>query len=223
MHAHLSDLLRFIRHNAIVLAEMITGVNILPALSPTAAQTRENIKNAFWRLYTAQPIEKITVSEVCETAGYNRSTFYAYFHDMYDVLDCLEHELIPADKLMAVIFNDLLKKASARETLTAFMDLFLKCDVYFSVLLGPNGDPAFREKLLSQFTAAFARALPEGLTKPCRYVLAYQNAGVILTIARWYESGKDIPAETLLDLLLDLTREGTQAVFTQTCREAEKP
>ena len=45
-------------------------------------QTKADIKEAFWRLYAAKPIEKITVGEVCDLAGYNRGTFYLHFHDL---------------------------------------------------------------------------------------------------------------------------------------------
>ena len=45
-------------------------------------QMRENtgraIMDAFWKLYRERPIEKISVKEICETAGYNRATFYCY-------------------------------------------------------------------------------------------------------------------------------------------------
>ena len=187
----------------------------MSGLSPTAEQTRANIKEAFWRLYTAHALEKITVSGVCRLAGYNRSTFYAYFQDIRDVLDAIETELIEPDAFRAVVFNDLLSAGNVQHALKMFLALFERCDEYFSVLLGPGGDPAFREKLLSRLAAGFSQALPEGLTKDLRYVLEYQNAGVMMMIARWYENGKDISPEALIDLLLDLTTHGTLAVFSR--------
>lgn len=36
------------------------------------------------------PIEKISVRKICELAGINRSTFYAHFQDVYDVLEQTE-------------------------------------------------------------------------------------------------------------------------------------
>ncbi|MBO5473038.1 MAG: TetR family transcriptional regulator [Lachnospiraceae bacterium] len=36
--------------------------------------------------------EKITVKKLCEKAEVNRSTFYAHFTDIYDMLDKMEKE-----------------------------------------------------------------------------------------------------------------------------------
>lgn len=37
--------------------------------------------------------EKITVKKICEKAEVNRSTFYAHFIDIYDMIDKMEKEL----------------------------------------------------------------------------------------------------------------------------------
>lgn len=42
---------------------------------------------AFWKLYEKKELEKISIRELCQTAGYNRTTFYVYYDDIYDLLD----------------------------------------------------------------------------------------------------------------------------------------
>ena len=37
-----------------------------------------------------KPVSKVTVREVCERAGINRSTFYAHYLDVYDVMEQVE-------------------------------------------------------------------------------------------------------------------------------------
>jgi len=54
------------------------------------AQTKENLIEAFWQIYCEKGLGKITVKEITAKAGYNRSTFYEYFTDVYDVLDQIE-------------------------------------------------------------------------------------------------------------------------------------
>lgn len=43
------------------------------------------IKEALFALMQEKPINKITVKELCERADVNRSTFYAYYTDIYDL------------------------------------------------------------------------------------------------------------------------------------------
>ena len=58
------------------------------------AITKQNIKNVFWDIFKEKPIERITVKEICQISGYNRSTFYVYFKDVYDVLNTIENDLL---------------------------------------------------------------------------------------------------------------------------------
>ena len=43
------------------------------------AQTKQNLIDAFWSLYTEKRIEDITVKDITHKAGYNRGTVYEYF------------------------------------------------------------------------------------------------------------------------------------------------
>ena len=52
------------------------------------------IINAFIELRAKRPIEKITITELCEKADINKSTFYAYFKDIYDLSDQLEEQVM---------------------------------------------------------------------------------------------------------------------------------
>lgn len=57
-----------------------------------AQETGERIIRAVHRAMVQEkkPLEKITVREVCEAAGINRSTFYAHYLDVYDVVEQVE-------------------------------------------------------------------------------------------------------------------------------------
>lgn len=49
--------------------------------------TEKDFITAFWKLYADRPKEKISVSMLCDTAGYNRSTFYNHFEDIHDLFE----------------------------------------------------------------------------------------------------------------------------------------
>ena len=52
------------------------------------------IINAFLEMRASRPLEKIMVTELCEKADINKSTFYAYYRDIYDLSEKLENEII---------------------------------------------------------------------------------------------------------------------------------
>ena len=105
-------------------------------------QTIQRIKDAFWQLYEERPIEKISVKQITDLAGYNRATFYLYFSSVRDVRDQIEDDLIAQrDAMLNASMHDG-KLAITPELTDVPMTLFR----YGRVLLGPHGDPKFVER-----------------------------------------------------------------------------
>ena len=48
-------------------------------------RAKKAIIKSFKELLTRQPIDKVTVKEICEKCGVNRQTFYYYFEDIMDI------------------------------------------------------------------------------------------------------------------------------------------
>ena len=57
-------------------------------------RTRRSIVNAFLALRSEKPIETITVRELTERAQIHKATFYLHYHDIYDLSEALEWEVI---------------------------------------------------------------------------------------------------------------------------------
>jgi len=107
-------------------------------------QTRQNLIDAFWMLYCEKRIEKISVKEITDKAGYNRSTFYEYFKDVYDVLEQIEQSVIPTlDEIPPILIQSKLHGMP----MDSFVELFQKNKKYYLILLGDCGDPRFASKL----------------------------------------------------------------------------
>lgn len=64
------------------------------AYSEKREHTKLLIQNAFLDMYREKDISQITVKEICRVTGINRSTFYTYFQDVFDLLDQLENEIL---------------------------------------------------------------------------------------------------------------------------------
>lgn len=56
-------------------------------------ETEIRMQAAMLNLMKHTEFEKITVKKICEEANVNRSTFYAHFVDIYDMINKMEQEL----------------------------------------------------------------------------------------------------------------------------------
>ena len=56
--------------------------------------TKRLLKEGLLKLLAKKNIKKISVSELCQTAGINRSTFYNHYGSQFDVLKEMEMDLI---------------------------------------------------------------------------------------------------------------------------------
>jgi AcrR family transcriptional regulator len=171
-------------------------------------QTRQNLIDAFWALYSEKRIEKITVREITQKAGYNRGTFYEYFVDVHDVLEQIESSLIPG-------LNELPPATIQGKNLGMPLDLFIslyeKKSHYYAVLLGKNGDPAFPAKLKDSIKPVLQSVVsrpPDLSETEFDFVLEYVLSAMIGVMGYWFEKDKPLSAENLISLLNRLMQNG---------------
>jgi Transcriptional regulator len=174
--------------------------------------TRQNLIDAFWQLYCKKTIEKITVKEVCETAGYNRSTFYVYFKDVYDILEYIEQETITVDEFFEHVYKYMFFEVDKKKALRSILQVYDNNEKYLPVLLGENGDIHFRKNLINKIKPVvlsnFFQHLNEKELNQLNYIIEYQTAGVLNLISKWYSNQKDIPIEDMVDILFSVTTNG---------------
>lgn len=60
--------------------------------------TREAFVNAFFQLAKKKSIYKITIQEITDLAGYNRTTFYRYFQDVFALIEYAEDEFLQSTR-----------------------------------------------------------------------------------------------------------------------------
>lgn len=172
------------------------------------AQTRENLIDAFWSLYCEQRIEKITVKDIANKAGYNRGTFYEYFTDVYNVLDYIENSLIPTlDELPPIS----IPTGSLGMPLDAFIGLYKQNNKYYSVLLGDKGDPAFASKLKNSIKPTLVNVFadkPNVNQMELDYIIEYTLSAMIGIMSYWFKQSDPLPSSELFELINRLMEQG---------------
>ncbi|OZG60257.1 TetR-type transcriptional regulator [Bifidobacterium lemurum] len=172
------------------------------------AKTRNRLRRAFWMLYERQPIEKITVRQITDLAGYNRATFYMYYTSVLDLREHVEDDFI-ARRITAMrdVIVDFSDPDSIRINLAAFLDQSAKDKPFLKVLLGPHGDPAFVEKMKEAVKPFMMPLIERNIGKDAagrnaEYVREFYFSGVLAVVRRWLTDPDPMPTEDLLELIV---------------------
>jgi len=189
-------------------------INVFVSNNPS---TKEKIIDTFWQLYKNGGIRNTSVTKICNLLNINRSTFYFYFCDIYDVLDTIEEKIISPLEFKSVILNNLILSSDRPQYIDSILDFFDENIKYLYILLGENGDSKFRVKLLKKLSPAISQEFnfPESQKKKLQYILEYQNSAVLSTIMKWYSSNKEISKKELIELLIDITSNGVKKELTK--------
>lgn len=167
------------------------------------AKTKQNLVTAFCDLYMEKPINKITIKEIAARAGYNRSTFYQYFDDVYDVLAYVENELLSTWKSYENIHDSLF-----RPNLHQLLALFECKEQYLRAVLSDYGSTHFLERLkqelsfhsLSQFFPEDEKLLP--------YLVEFHLSTSLSLFRTWLKNGEDMATDELFELIHNLYTKG---------------
>lgn len=179
--------------------------------SETTAE--HDLQEAFWKLYKVKSIEKISIREITETAGYHRSTFYLYYKDIYDLLSRAEDSIITA-----------IHESDAPSLMTAQYDpddlISYVIRIYQSqierlkILFGPHGDPKFVTRLQAMIRNEIRPTLkiPSDIApEAANYYTEFIISGIIAVIVKWInEEGKntfplDVFIRTMIRMLSPLS------------------
>ena len=172
-------------------------------------QTRANLRQAFWELYAEKPVEKISVREITDRAGYNRATFYLYYHDVYELLE--EIEGVVLGNIERLVNERLLKgdKLEFSQHMGLVLRLAQRSRDYTRVLLGPHGDPAFSQRLKEIISPLVDRFfLPDAeLDDQARGIVReFYLSGIIAIIRTWTAADNPMPLDQLIQLVMRIVQ-----------------
>lgn len=171
--------------------------------------TRMALRESLLSLLQSNPINKITVSRVCEQADVNRSTFYLYYKDAYDLLEKIEEELYEELSSTITKFADTLPSV---DILRRIYEIIYKNRDLCRVLFGEFGDKAFlskvggiaRERSMKDWEKLVGQ-VDDGLLEYLYAYATYTNIGVL---ERWIARDFHETPEQLAQMVSRLLNDG---------------
>lgn len=170
------------------------------------AKTRQCLVDAFWCFYAKKSIGKISVKEITEKAGYNRSTFYEYFADVPAVLAYVEDSILPTigDLPPYAVQGD-----AASLPIDYLVSVYTVHSQYYRVLLGEHGDPSFSARLKQRIKGKLLQMLsPDADIQNVKldYALEFILSAMIGILTHWFADAERMEQEELLALIAQLTQ-----------------
>lgn len=163
--------------------------------------TKENLASAYWTLYKEKGTQKITVKEIITLAGYNRSTFYKYFKDVYDVQEYIENAVL--DSIKQMIVN--LEHVKDEEVINGLANMYESNEEYLSVLLSEKGNPMFVKRFKNLMKEIMSQSVPYNKQNPyAPYIFEYMTTAAIGAITSWFQNKDDVPLRALIKMMRKL-------------------
>ncbi len=165
--------------------------------------TKTLLKNSLIDLMNKKSINKITVKELCENAGINRSTFYLYYTDHFALLKEIEDNLLfNAREHLKNIDSDLNSLHYLQELLNYMRK---DSDIFYTLLCCQENlsfQTAFIEISISNLKSKLSLRCEERIAD---YIYRYLIMGCLSLITKWFESGFDMSSEELAEMIFKLS------------------
>ena len=173
-----------------------------PSLDPRAIRTRSALENAFRKLLTNKPYQKITVTDITEQAGIARHTFYNHFETKGKLLDSLVDSILKEFFLHLENWNLLLADhAEQQAMLTSFFKTWRDHSEILELLKSVDIEFVVMERLKAFFTRFFyekvSREMPQVDLELARYVISFNSYSLLGILIPWFDSGMKQSPEDL--------------------------
>ena len=111
-------------------------------------RTRSAIREALTEMLAVKPVGKITVQELIDRANICRTTFYAHYEDIYDLLSEVENDILSEIREgLEGLDQAPIRVEEQYPAIEAVVEVYARHENLIRLLNGPNGDPAFDAKL----------------------------------------------------------------------------
>lgn len=169
-------------------------------------ETDKKIQQVFLQLLQEKDLSRTTVQDICKGCGINRSTFYAHYTDIYDLLSKMEHSVgldifeafqgtdaSPEHFLSPSIFATIIRHIGAHQV---FYRAYLEGCGQTSIQKG------FNELFESVIKPWFLKLNVASETR-AKYHFIFFKTGFLSVIKQWLDTGCIESPEELAQILWD--------------------
>jgi len=171
------------------------------------ANTASLMDEAFLQLLEHKEFDRITVKELCQKAGVNRTTFYLHYESMNDLLEetidrinerfrAYLHEVAQGDPSTEILTSEKYLRpylGFIKENSRAYRVIHLKDHLFKS----QKTFESFYETIFSPALSHFGVREDEK-----KYVFAFYTQGTVAIIGKWLEENCQEDIDRIIDLIM---------------------
>lgn len=165
------------------------------------------IKEQFLKLLEQHRFREITIKMICEEAHINRSTFYTYYLDKYDLLDNMIEEHLSELNLIGSQFADAIKNDS--DTLRTSSLLYLnnlfsyiyENQSFFRTLMTVHPAQNFTQKFMGVLKENYMHIIMDHHLQDPEHFVNYTLGGQFGIIYFWLQNYCVEPPEKIADIV----------------------
>lgn len=163
----------------------------------------------------SKPFEKITITDITNTANINRGTFYLHYQDKFDLLDKMEQQLFTylgshLNQLQShYSFTKIFEKEQEQLATTLFR--FIKHHApILKIFLSNHGRAGFHIRLRNAFSEKVRLNLETNekfhlhAEIPLEYFLSFITAAFLGLIEQWIQNNLDKTPKEMTDIYIHL-------------------
>lgn len=166
-------------------------------------KTKKALRESFFELLERKTINQITVTELTNNADVNRSTFYLYYNDVFDMMEKIQ------DEIYEVFLESVVKSTSEfsdSEDVFRYCVKFLEfCKENYSICNFVVRNDC-NNQLAERIRKAVCEVVPNSAKyfdsrDPRYYLTTFALSGMLNVIIEWMNDGMKIPSEDMAKFL----------------------
>lgn len=173
-------------------------------------KTQKQIFQAYSTLLREKKISQITVKDVCALASINRSTFYTYFLDIYQLEECLEEHIIKDSMEYIHKHISSIDDINAENLGIIITNVFRSSD-NLPVYIIKNSQGALADRLTRIFLDVAKSIKPDlnsSQIDTIKFYIKYHLAGIAAITVDWDHMSTDNDPEAIINMAITAATEG---------------
>jgi len=182
-----------------------------------ALRSKQALRTAFAQLAAQRGLDGFGVGDLTSAAQLNRSTFYAHYRDMDQLMSCIEAEIIDQlaalqTRIAAVTLADIVafvQYGTPPAICVQLFEVLRQHGLLLRVLLSPRGDANFQTRLRDSLCSDLIRSVlhkkyTQHPTELTEYYIAYYAAAVLGLIQLWLQRNMQEDAQQMARIMLSI-------------------